>query len=141
MRFICDAPGGKTWFGMDTEAEAEAESALMNHAVVKFFRRTQEDAAARYAPPPNAAAFERDIGLKAHLARTMPRFLTLRDADGAGLATAMLPPAGVDERGFRTIIVGPDNADPYADHADAIAALGRHLGLSLDPERCYPYQR
>ena len=139
MRFICDAPGGKTWFGMETEAEADAESALMHHAVGKFYKRARADAAASYAPPPSGPAIERDIGLKAHIERSMPRFLTLRDGDGAGLATAMLPPLGGGP--FRIIIVGPDNDDPYVAHADAIAALGEHLGLTLDPEACYPYRR
>jgi hypothetical protein len=141
MRYVCDAPGGKTWFGMETEAEADAESALMQHAVAKFFRRTHDEAVACYRPAPSTAPLERDIGLKAHVARTMPRFLTLRDGDGAGLATAMLPPTGGDGRGFRIIIVGPENSDPYVAHGEAIAALGRHLGLTLDPERCYPYGR
>lgn len=141
MHFICDAPGGKTWFGMDTEAEADAESALMGHAVAKYYRRAREEAVARYAPPPSAPAIERDINLKAHIKRTMPRFLTLRDGEGAGLATAMLPAVGADGRAFHAIIVGPDNANPYLAHADAIAALGVHLGLKLDPERCYPYSR
>lgn len=141
MRYECDAPGGKTWFGIETEAEADAESALMRHAVGKYFRRAREEAVARYRPPAAAAPIERDINLKNHIVRTMPRFLTLRDGEGEGLATAMLPPAGADADRFRTIIVGPDNDDPYVDHADAIAALGRHLGLTLDRERCYPYRR
>jgi hypothetical protein len=141
MRYVCDAPGGKTWFGIETEAEAEAESELMRHAVIKYFRRAQDDAAARYVPPPGAPAIEQNINLKAFVAKAMPRFLTLRDKEGEGLATAMLPPEGADIRAFRAIIVGPENGDPYRDHAEAIAALGRHLGLPLEPERCYPYGR
>ena len=139
MRFICDAPDGKTWFGLETEAEAEAESDLMRHAVAKFYKRARAEAIASYAPPPSAPPIERDIGLNAHIVRSMPRFVTLRDGDGGGLATAMLPPAA--DGPFRAIIVGPDNDDPYEAHADAIAALGRHVGLSLDPEACYPYRR
>jgi hypothetical protein len=45
MRYVCDAPGGATWFRLETEAEAEAEAALMRHAVDKHFRRFE--AAAR----------------------------------------------------------------------------------------------
>ena len=71
----------------------------------------------------------------------MPLFLTLRDAEGKGLATAMLPPDGKDERSFKPIIVGPANADPYVQHGEAIAKLGRHYGLTLDPARCFPYRR
>ena len=33
MRYVCDAPGGKTWFRIETEAEAVAESETMRHAV------------------------------------------------------------------------------------------------------------
>ena len=29
MRYVCDAPSGKTWFQIETEAEAALESALM----------------------------------------------------------------------------------------------------------------
>ena len=69
----------------------------------------------------------------------MPLFLTLRDMDGKGLATAMLPPGG--KSGGACIIVGPGNADPYIDHAAAIEALADHFGLSLDRAHCYPYRR
>ena len=46
----------------------------------------------------------------------MPIFLTLRDGEGTALVTAMLPPAGKDERAFRPIIVGASNSDPYPQH-------------------------
>ncbi len=139
MKFVCDAPGGKVWFQIETEAEADAEAALMRHAVDKFFRNERARAVASYAPPAGPA-FERDIGLKDHVARTMATFLTLRDGDGAGLATAMLPPLGRNQPSFRTIIVGPANADPYPDHGDAIAALGAHYGLDLPRAACFPYR-
>ena len=35
MRYVCDAPGGKTWFRIETEAEASMESEGMRHAVEK----------------------------------------------------------------------------------------------------------
>jgi hypothetical protein len=69
----------------------------------------------------------------------MPLFLTLRDEDGKALVTAMLPPNG--KKGGGCIIVGPANADPYPEHADAIAALGDHFGITLDRGSCYPYRR
>lgn len=141
MRYICDATGGRTWFGIETEAEADAESALMAHAVVRYWRRARAEAVACYAPAPSTPAIERDIGLKAHIERTMPRFLTLRDDEGAGLATAMLPPEGAGAGDFRMIVVGPENADPYDGYADDIALLGKRLGLKLPRERCYPYGR
>ena len=71
----------------------------------------------------------------------MPIFVTLRDSDGTGLATAMLPPEGKDETSFRPIVVGAANADPYPKHRADIEALARHYGLTLDPARCYPYRR
>ncbi len=140
MRYVCDAPGGKTWFRIETEAEAVTESDIMHHAVEKFFRREQEKAAQTYQPI-SKVYFEQEIGLKAHIQREMPLFLTLRDGDGNPLATAMLPPRGRDDRSFRSIIVGMANSDPYIDHADAIRVLGQHFALSLERGRCYPYRR
>jgi hypothetical protein len=140
MKYVCDAPGDKTWFRIETEAEAASESALMRHAVEKFFRAEQEKATQSYQPA-TAAYFEREIGLKAHLLRTMPLFLTLRDDEGNGLATAMLPPGGRDERSFRPIVVGAANKDPYPEHGAAIEALGRHFKLGLERDRCFPYRR
>jgi hypothetical protein len=140
MQYICDAPGRRTWFRIETEAEAVAESEAMRHAVEKYFRREREAAVTRYRPTASNS-IERDIGLAAHILRSMPLFLTLREHDGPALATAMLPPGGKDEGSFRTIVVGPANADPFGAHDEAIQALGRHFGLSLTRERCYPYQR
>jgi hypothetical protein len=110
----------------------------MGHAVEKHFRQARERAVSTYVPPPGRY-IEQEIGLGAHLQRAMPIFLTLRDQEGSGLATAMLPPDGQNEHGFRPIIVGPGNSDPYVEHGQAIAALGEHLGLTLDRARCYPY--
>ncbi len=140
MKYVCDAPGDLTWFQLETDAEAFSESELMQHAVEKYFLREQEKAAESFKPLTDVF-IEQNIGLNDHVGRVMPRFLTLRDMDGKGLATAMLPPAMADTSGFRIIIVGPRNADPYVRHAEAIAALGAHTGLSLDRARCYPYQR
>lgn len=138
MKFVCDAPEGKTWFRIETEAEADHESELLRHAVAKYFRRERERAHAAWRPPAGAPVIERDIGLKAFVSRTMPMFLTLRDGDGAGLATAMLPPEARDVD-FRIIIVGPANGDPYQAHGDAIAALEDHLEIDLPRSDCYPY--
>jgi hypothetical protein len=136
MKYVCDAKAGRTWFRIETDAEAESETRLMRHAVEKHFRRELVRARASYRPGPG---LERDIGLNGHIARTTPLFLTLRADDGAGLATAMLPASGKADPEFRTIIVGPENADPYAAYAEAIKLLGNHFGLQLDRERCYPY--
>ena len=139
MRYVCDAPGGRTWFRFETEAEAEAEAALMRHAVDRYFRRFEGGARDSYRAPEGAATFEKDIGLRDHIARAMPLFLTLRAGDGDGLATAMLAPGGRNQANFRVVIVGPENADPYTNHADAIAALATHYNLELPRESCYPY--
>ena len=139
MQFMCDALNGKTWFRLETEPEAEAESSHMRHAVDKYFRRAEAAARETYRAPAGAPTFEQAIGLKDHIARTTPLFLTLRADDGEPLATAMLPPGGRNQAGFRTIIVGPANADPYPEHADAIDALSAHFGLELAREECFPY--
>src|SRR5690606_15409337 len=103
MKYICDAPNRKTWFRIETEAEAERESELMDHAVAKHFKRAREEAMKFYRPT-SERYIERDIGLKAHLERAMPLFLTLRDRDGNGLVTAMLPAGGRADPHFRIII-------------------------------------
>ena len=143
MRFVCDAAGQKTWFRIETEAEAAQESELMRHAVEKHFRRAQEQASQAYRPVPGPF-IEQDIGRAAHVRRTMPVFLTLRDGDGTPLATAMLPPrqpVGRDTLAVCPMVVGPGNGDPYPEHGDAIRTLGRHFGVALDRSRCYPYGR
>jgi hypothetical protein len=110
----------------------------MRHAVVKFFQREQIRAAETYNPQ-GLAFIEQDIGRKAHIARTMPMFLTLRADDGSGLATAMLAPDGRHDPGFRPIIVGPENSDPYSRHGDAIKILSAHFHTPLPRDRCFPY--
>lgn len=139
MRYVCDAPDGATWFRFETEAEAEAEAALMRHAVDKYYRRHEGAARESYRAPKTAASFEQAIGLKDHIAKTMPLFLTLRAADGEGLATAMLPPGGRNQVNFRIVIVGPENADPYEAHEPAIQALAQHFNIELPRETCFPY--
>jgi hypothetical protein len=138
MKFVCDAGAGRTWFRIETEAEAEAESRAMRHAVEKYWKREESRARESYKPT-SAVAIERDIGLKGHIARSMPLFLTLRADDGEGLATAMLPPEGRNQANFRTIIVGPENGDPYAANTDAIEKLAAHYGVDLPREGCFPY--
>jgi len=141
MQYVCDASAAKTWFRIETEAEAALESRAMNHAVERYFRQAHERAAESYAPPPSGRFIEHDIGLKAHIQRVMPVFLTLRDGEGNALVTAMLPPGGRDDRAFKPIIVGIANSDPFPEHGDAIRKLGEHFGIVLDPLRCYPYRR
>ena len=140
MKFVCDAPGDKTWFRIETVDEAAKESVLMDHAVEKHFRQQWDHTASGFKPPSDVF-IEQNIGLASFVQRHMPMFLTLRNAEGDGLATAMLPPDGGKRRGFRVIIVGPSNGDPYEEHEDAIQALAAHVGLPLDRDDCYPYRR
>jgi hypothetical protein len=140
MEYICDAPNGRTWFRLMTEAEAARESEEMRHAVEKHYRREQEKAEGSYQPL-TSVFIEQDIGKAAHIARSMPLFLTLRDEDGKALVTAMLPPGGCKDPDFTSIVVGLANADPYPHHADAIQALARHFDIALDRADCYPYRR
>lgn len=140
MQYVCDAPP-YTWFRFETEGEAALESRAMNHAVEKYFHEQYDRAARSYVPPKSAHYVEQNIGLKAHIQAAMPRFLTLRDGEGRALVTAMLPPVGQDERAFRPIIVGVENTDPYPEFGSAIAKLGQHYKLALEPGRCYPYRR
>ena len=141
MQYVCDA-GAKTWFRLEAVGEAERESREMDHAVEKYFRRCHADAEKSYVPPATAARFEQKIGLKDYIQRVMPLFLTLRDRTGTALVTAMLPPGGRDDKAFQPIIVGKSNEDPYREHGDAIAKLGAHFKLTLDPVRCFPnYKR
>src|SRR2546430_9762490 len=140
MQYVCDAPNGKAWFRIETEGEAVHESCLMNHTVEKYFRREREKAVQSWRPErPNA--IERDIGLKDHVEREMPLFLTLRDREGNALTTAMLPPGGKDRGGVRIIIVAASNADPYPQQEAGIAALGAHFRLTPDRNPCFPYGR
>lgn len=139
MRYVCEAPGGATWFRIETEAEAEAEAALMRHSVDKYFRRFEAAARESYRAPAGGPSFEQSIGLKDHIARTMPVFLTLRSDVGEGLATAMLPPQGRNQVNFKIVIVGPDNSDPYAAYEKQIEALGKHFALALPRDECFPY--
>ncbi len=140
MKFICDGAHNQSWFRIETDGEAAAESIDMNHAVEKHFLRDKQKARQRYRSD-SASYIERDIALNAHIQQTMSFFLTLRDHEGNALVTAMLPPEGRDDPTFRPIIVGPGNADPYPEYKEAIDALGTHLGLSLDRNRCFPYKR
>ncbi len=50
MKYICDAPDKKTWFRLETEAEADRESELMDHAVAKHYRREREKAMGGFKP-------------------------------------------------------------------------------------------
>jgi hypothetical protein len=139
MKFICDTPDGKAWFRIESELEALQESELMQHAVEKYFRREREKAAQSYQPSPATSYIERDIGLNDYIQRQMPLFLTLRDAEGNGLATAMLPPGGRRTVDFHIVIVGRANSDPYPSEGGAIGALAKQFGLTLDRGSCFPY--
>ena len=141
MQYICDGVGANTWFRLETAVEAVAESRDMTHAVEKYFSQALDQATKSYVPPASARVFEQNIGLKPHIQKVTPLFLTLRNNEGQPLVTAMLPPAGRDDKAFRPIIVGPANSDPYVGYAQDIRKLGQHYKLTLDPARCFPYRR
>ncbi len=84
----------------------------MHHSLDHRFRHAREAAARTYRPSPRLRPFERDIGLGAHIARTMPMFLTLRDPEGTPLATALLPQTR--DCDYPPSVVGPDYSDPFA---------------------------
>mgnify|MGYP000667971898 CR=1 FL=1 len=58
MQYVCESTKGRTWFRIETDAEAEAETTLMRHAVEKHFRREQARARKSYVP---GQGLERDI--------------------------------------------------------------------------------
>lgn len=138
--YVCDA-SRETWFRLETHAEAQEESRQMDHAVERYFRDHLEKAQRSYVPPSGGRFIEQNIGLKDHIRSAMPMFVTLRDNDGKALVTGMLPPGGKPQPGFRPIIVGRSNTDPYPAHGTAIAALARHIAMPLDRDRCFPYLR
>jgi len=140
MQFVCDTSDNKTWFRIGTKYEANQKSALLEHGVEKHFKRAH-DCARQTFRPASTVYVEQNIGLEAQIQEVMPLFLTLRDSEGNGLATAMLPPNGVPDGGFRKIIVSVGNSDPYVENEDAISALSKHYGLMLDRDSCYPYNR
>ena len=140
MQFVCDA-GAYTWFRIETQAEAVLESRVMNHTLEKDFREAYAAAARLHSPSKSVRFVEQNIGLKAHIQRTMPIFLTLRAKDGTALVTAILPPVGWDESSFRPIVVGPRNSNPFARHGAAICKVAEHYGLSLNVIRSYRSMR
>ena len=55
MKFVCDAPGGKTWFRIETSAEAMRESEIMGHSIEKHFAKARENAARSFTPASSSA--------------------------------------------------------------------------------------
>ena len=139
MQYVCDAPGRKTWFRIETEGEAMQESEAMRHSLDYCFRHEREAAVKCYAPSRNLNYIERNIGLGAHVQRTMPIFLTLRDSEGTPLATAVLPQAD-DCEGREPRIVGPEYSDAFEAQRSAIAVLERHMRRTLRPESYKPLE-
>ena len=139
MEYVCDAPGKKTWFRIETEGEATMEAEAMRHAVDNHFRHARLQAIAAYRPAATLRLIERDIALGAHVKRAMPQFLTLRDRDGTALATAMLPPAGKDADAYAPTVFGPNRGDAFATEGEAIAALEKHSGVKLQRGTSYAH--
>ena len=138
MQYVCDAEK-YTWFRIETQGEATLESRVMNRTLENYFRDAYETAAKLHSPAKSVRFVEQNIGLKAHIQRTMPMFLTLRAKDGTPLVTAVLPPIGRDGITFRPIVIGPANTNPYPKNVAAIRKLAEHYGLDLEPTRFYRY--
>jgi hypothetical protein len=124
----------KTWFRIETEAEA-------------FQNRRPWTMRWRYFNRPGAGRCRlRSTGrAPRHRAEHRPERTSERvpifspcATTRATLATAMLPPTGQTEREFRPCCgTQPDPIRVYRGHQ----ALGKHCGLTLDPVRCFPYRR
>jgi hypothetical protein len=131
MQYVCDAPGRKTWFRIETQSEAFLEDEAMRNSVEHRYEDAKLAAVQKYQPAPRLRWFERDIGLNSYLLRSMPMFLTLRDSDGTPLLNAMLPPCGKEDGHHSCQIVGPGGADASNSEHDAVRALEKHFGLSI----------
>jgi len=131
MQYVCEAPGRKVWFRIESSAEAALESAVMKNAIEFQYENAHRAAIQTYQPSSRLHFVERDIGLKSHIARTMPMFLTLRDGEGKHLVNAVLPPCGREDDTFACRIVGPGGMDALTAEADAVEVLEKHFGLSV----------
>jgi hypothetical protein len=131
MQYVCDAPGRKAWFRIESESEAFLEDKAMRNSVEHHFENAKLAAVQKYQPAPHLRWFECDIGLKSYLLRAMPMFLTLRDSDGTPLLNVMLPPCGKDDGQHSCQVVGPNGADASNSEVDAVRALETHFGLSI----------
>ena len=54
MQYVCDGVGTRTWFRLETAAEATSESRVMDHAVEKYFSQAHDQAVKSYVPPASA---------------------------------------------------------------------------------------
>ncbi len=50
MKYVCDAHDGKTWFRIEAEAEAAAESRVMRHKVEEYFCQEKDKATKSFQP-------------------------------------------------------------------------------------------
>ena len=92
MQYICDAPGQKSWFQIETEGEAARKSDAMSHAVEKHFRQAHEAAVKPISQAQHLHRAEhRPCGSCAARHAGVPDLARCR---GHALATAMLPPGG-----------------------------------------------
>ena len=130
MQYVCDAPGRRAWFRIETEGEASLEAQDMGHSLDYFFRHERDTATRAYAPLRTLSFIERDIGLSAHLTRTMPIFLTLRESDGTAVASALLP-QDPDQLSIAARVIGPGDNDAFREQREALQALEKHLGKKL----------
>ena len=116
-------------------------SETMRHAVEKYFRKEQDKATQSFRPI-SKVYFEQEIGLKAHIQREMPLFLTLRD-DGRHAARYRdaAARAGATTAAFARSSSGPAMPIPIRSRAMRFARSAQHYGMTLERARCYPYRR
>ena len=120
MQFVCDAPGQKAWFRIETEAEAARESELMRHAVEPgdIWRACQtKDAAvrdwvklavtrARASNTPAIFWLDRTRAHDAELIAKVETYLGEHDTDG--LQIDILAPEEAIKRSLERIRRGED---------------------------------
>jgi hypothetical protein len=82
MRYLCNAPDGKTWHRMETEANAISESTLMRHTVEQHFRQAME-----------AAAFAACSHCSRHEPRPAHRMARLSSRPGCGGGRVAIMPS------------------------------------------------
>jgi hypothetical protein len=132
MRAILPLSEGLTWFEIETQEDANAETRLAHSAVYLFFKADAEQR-------PSSG-----------------RYYSLREwmnGEERALATVRIPakeelrhPAARNSmspllvRDLGIVVVGDRNADPYERHGAAISALSAFLGIALPPE-CYPHRQ
>lgn len=111
MRDVLALPDGGRWMALETSDDGMAAQQATETAIGHFFRSELR---------------RREDGLE-----QMEYYVLLDQYGGMPVCLRVGTKAG------ETLVTGFRNGDPYPTHADAIAALGFHLGCTL--AKAYPY--